>query len=177
MPGRYASALFTLAQDQGAVDSVSENLERFATLVNLNNDMARLVKSPVFSSAEQINALNAIFERIGVTGLAANFIRLVAQKRRLFAISRMIDGFNNLKDASRGVAHAEVTVAQPLSEAHLAALKAELAKITGGKSVNVNVKLDPSIIGGLIVKLGSRMVDGSLRTRLNTISTRMKEVG
>ena len=125
----------------------------------------------------QVKALVAVLAKIGVSGIAANFLKLVAQKRRLFAVGDMIEGFNKLNDAAKGVSRAEVTVASALSGAQMDALKAQLMQVTGGKSVDVAVKIDPSIIGGLIVKLGSRMVDGSLKTKLNSIRTRMKEVG
>ena len=108
---------------------------------------------------------------------AANFVRLVTVKRRLFFIRAMIADYRKLYDASRGVTHAEVTTAIALSDANLAALKDQLKAASGGRDVDLDVKLDPSIIGGLIVKLGSRMVDGSLRTKLNAIRLAMKEVG
>lgn len=177
MAGRYASALFALAQEAKATDAVAADLKTFGDLVAASPDMQRLVKSPVFSGDAQVKALVAVLGKIGVSGIAANFLKLVAQKRRLFAVGDMIEGFNKLNDAAKGVSRAEVTVASALSGAQMDALKAQLMQVTGGKSVDVAVKIDPSIIGGLIVKLGSRMVDGSLKTKLNSIRTRMKEVG
>lgn len=177
MAGRYASALFALAQEAKATDAVAADLKTFGDLVAASPDLQRLVKSPVFSGEEQIKALSAVLDKAGVSGIAANFIKLVAQKRRLFAVGDMVEGFNKLNDAAKGVARAEVTVAAPLTGAQMDALKAQLMQVTGGKSVDVAVRIDPSIIGGLIVKLGSRMVDGSLKTKLNSIRTRMKEVG
>ena len=177
MTGRYASALYALAKEQHAVDAVSADLHRFSAMIATGGDMDRFVKSPIFSGEEQVKALDALLPKAGIGGIAANFIKLVAQKRRLFAIEAMIADFARLNDAAKGIARAEVTVAQPLGDAHLAALGRELAAISGGKSVEMSVKVDPSIIGGLIVKLGSRMVDGSLKTKLNSIRTRMKEVG
>ena len=177
MAGRYASALFALAQEAKSTDKVAADLKIFGDLVASSEDLQRLVKSPVFSGEAQTKALSAILAKAGVSGVAANFLKLVAQKRRLFAVGDMIDGFNKLNDAAKGVSRAEVTVASALSGAQMDALKAQLMQVTGGKSVDVAVKIDPSIIGGLIVKLGSRMVDGSLKTKLNSIRTRMKEVG
>ena len=177
MTGRYASALYDLAHEQHAVDAVAADLVRFAAMIVPGGDMSRFVKSPIFSGEEQVKALDALLPKAGIGALAANFIKLVAKKRRLFAIEGMIADFGKLNDAAKGVTRAEVTVAQPLSDAHLAALRQELSAITGAKSVDVSVKIEPSIIGGLIVKLGSRMVDGSLKTKLNSIRTRMKEVG
>lgn len=177
MAGRYASALFALAAEQNATDKVAADLTAFDALVRDNADMQRLVRSPVIAADDQVKALDAVLAKVGISGLAANFIKLVAAKRRLFAVDNMIAGFHALNDAARGVTRAEVTVASAMSDTQVQALKQALAEVSGGKSVEVAMKIDPSIIGGLIVKLGSRMVDGSLKTKLNSIRTRMKEVG
>jgi F-type H+-transporting ATPase subunit delta len=177
MTGRYAQALYDLAWDQKATDKVAADLAAFGAVVAESADLRRLVRSPVFTAEQQVKALEAILAKMGISGLAANFIKLTAVKRRLFAIESMIADFQKLNDAAKGVARAKVTVAQPLQEKHLDALKEALAAISGGKSVDVDVKVDPSIIGGLVVQLGSNMVDGSLRTKLNAIRAKMKEVG
>jgi F-type H+-transporting ATPase subunit delta len=177
MSGRYALALYTLAEELGLSDKVAADLANFARLVAENDDLQRFVKSPLHSAEEQLKTLDAVLERAGISGISANFLKLVAQKRRLFAIADMIDDFHKLDDVAKGRIRAEVTAAEPLKEKHVAALKAALAELTGGKSVEVTTKIDPEIIGGLIVKLGSRMVDGSLRTKLNSLRARMKEVG
>lgn len=177
MAGRYAEALYQLAQESKATDRVAADLQSFSNIVQASPDLQRVVRSPVFSAESQVKAVGAILDKAQITGVAANFIKLVAAKRRLFAIGDMIAGFNKLHDAARGVARAEVTVAHALTDAHRAQLEAVLKEISGGKSVDVDVTVDPSIIGGLVVKLGSRMVDGSLRTKLNSIRSRMKEVG
>ena len=177
MAGRYASALFALAQEQSATDQVAADLARFSGLMAESADLTNLVRSPVFTAEEQVKALGAVLAKAGISGLTAKFLKLVATKRRLFAVPTMIADYGKLHDAARGVSRAEVTVAEALSDAHLNALKEALKEVSGGRSVDVKVKVDPSIIGGLVVKLGSRMVDGSLRTKLNSIRTRMKEVG
>jgi F-type H+-transporting ATPase subunit delta len=177
MAGRYALALFSLAQEQGVTDQVAADLSLFSTLIAENADLQRFIKSPVFSADEQVRALTAILARAEIAGISGNFLKLVATKRRLFALADMIRDFNKLNDSAKGLTRAEVTVAEPLKDAHVAALKEALVELTGGRSVEVAIKVDPAIIGGLIVKLGSRMVDGSLRTKLNTLRTRMKEVG
>jgi F-type H+-transporting ATPase subunit delta len=177
MAGRYAQALFDLAQERGATDQVAADLSAFSALVAESTDLQRFIKSPVFTAEEQVRALTAVLSRTEIAGIAGNFLKLVAAKRRLFAIADMIRDFNKLNDFAKGLARAEVTVAQPLKDSHVAALKTALAELTGGQSVEMTFKVDPSIIGGLIVKLGSRMVDGSLKTKLNSIRTRMKEVG
>lgn len=177
MAGRYAQALFDLAREQGVTDQVAEDLTRFSALIHESADLQRFIKSPIFGADEQVRALTALLSRAGIAGITANFLKLVAAKRRLFAVGDMIRDFNKLNDFAKGLARAEVTVAEPLKDAHVDALKAALVDLTGGRSVEVAVKVDPAIIGGLIVKLGSRMVDGSLRTKLNSLRTRMKEVG
>ena len=177
MAGRYASALFALAKEQGVTDTVAKQLNDFDWMIAGNDDLAQLVRSPVLTSEDQTRALNAIFEKASINGIAANFIRLVTAKRRLFAVRSMIAGYNKLLDTHNGVVRADVTVAQPLNDIHMASLQEALKTVSGGASVDVNVKVDSSIIGGLVVKLGSRMVDASLKTKLNSIRSLMKEVG
>lgn len=175
--GRYASALFDLAREKHAADDVAAALDNFQSMIDASADLKRLVKSPVFSAQEQIKALDAVLAKAQISGIAANFLRLVAAKRRLFVISDMIAAYRHLNDTAKGLVRADVTVAAPLKPDHEAALREALAGVTGGKTVTLNMKTEPSIIGGLIVKIGSRMVDASVRTKLNAIRTRMKEVG
>ena len=175
--GRYASALFSLAQDQREGQAVADALARFDALITESPDLERLVRSPVFSAAEQLKALDAVLAQAGIGGVAANFIRLVASKRRLYFIREMIADYRKLYDTARGVTRAEVTSAAALTDANVASLKESLRTASGGREIDLDMKVDPSIIGGLIVKLGSRMVDGSLKTKLNAIRLAMKEVG
>lgn len=175
--GRYASALYDLATEKHAADDVAAALDKFQSMIDDSADLKRLVRSPVFSAQEQIKALDAVLAKAEISGIAANFLRLVAAKRRLFVISDMIAAYRHLNDAAKGLVRADVTVAAPLKPDHEAALREALAGVTGGKTVTLNMKTEPSIIGGLIVKIGSRMVDASVRTKLNAIRTRMKEVG
>jgi F-type H+-transporting ATPase subunit delta len=175
MAGRYATALYELADESKSVDQVLSDLERFEALVEGSDDLKRLVKSPVFTSEEQLGAISAIFDKAKISGLAANFIKLAAQNRRLFAIDRMIGAFRAIVATARGELTAQVTVAEPLNEAHTKDIKDALRDITD-KNVRINVKIDPSIIGGIIVQLGSRMVDASLKTKLSAIQLAMKEV-
>jgi F-type H+-transporting ATPase subunit delta len=175
MAGRYATALFELALEEHAIDRVRADLDQFDALVSESADLQRLIRSPVFPAEEQSKALSAVLERAGIGGLAARFLRFVATNRRLFAARDMIRGFRKLVAAHKGEVEASVTVAERPSEAHLAAIKDALKAVTR-KDVQIDVKVDPSIIGGLIVKLGSRMVDTSLRTKLNSIKHAMKEV-
>lgn len=174
--GRYAAALFELAQEAKAVDAVAADLAKFEALIASNPDMARFVKSPVFTSDEQVKALTPILDKAGIGGLAAKFLKLVAAKRRLFAVHDMVRAYGALVDREKGVVRAQVTVADMPSEKVLSDIKSALKDVAGDK-VEVDVKVDPAIIGGIVVKLGSRMVDASLRTKLNGIRTAMKEVG
>ncbi|CAM9942602.1 unnamed protein product, partial [Phaeothamnion confervicola] len=173
--GRYARALFELALDNRSVDAVKADLDRFSAMIADSPDLLRLVRSPAFGAGEQARALGAILDKAGIKGIAANFLLLVAQNRRLFAVRDMIRAFRARVAKWKGEVSAEVTAAEPLGAAHMEALNNALKSITGGKSVDLNVKIDPAIIGGLIVKLGSRMVDSSLRTKLNSIKFAMKE--
>ena len=174
MAGRYATALFELALEANAVEAVKADLDRFDALVAESADLNRLVRSPVFSAEEQVQALSVVLDRVGISGLAANFFKLVAANRRLFAVRDMIKAFRALIAQHKGEATAAVTVAEPLKDQHVDALRAALKSVTG-KDVDLDIKIDPAILGGLVVKLGSRMVDSSLRTKLNGIKHAMKE--
>ncbi len=174
MAGRYATALFDLARETNSIDAVKSDLDRFDSLVADSADLYRLVRSPVFSTEEQLRALSVVLDRAGIGGLAAKFLKLVTMNRRLFAARDMARAYRELVAKYKGEATAEVTVAEQLKDDHLTALRAAL-KAVSGKDVDLNVKVDPAIIGGLVVKLGSRMVDTSLRTKLNAIKLAMKE--
>ena len=175
MAGRYATALFDLAQETNTIDMTKAELERFDALVAESADLERLVRSPVFSADEQLHALSAVLDRAGIAaGLAAKFLKLVTANRRLFAVRDMVRGYRKLVAQHKGEATAEVTVAQALKDDHIAALRGALKAVTG-KDVDLAIKVDTAIIGGLVVKLGSRMVDSSLRTKLNSIRHAMKE--
>jgi F-type H+-transporting ATPase subunit delta len=176
MAGRYATALFELALDNNAVDAVRADLDRFDGLVAESEDLRRLVRSPVFSADAQGKALGAVLDRAGIGGLTAQFLKVITANRRLFAVREMTRVYRALVARHHGEVSAQVTVAEPLSDAHRAAITDALKSVTG-KDVGLDVKVDPAIIGGLVVKLGSRMVDSSLRTKLNSIKHAMKEVG
>lgn len=174
MAGRYATALFELALEQRSIDAIKADLDRFDALVAGSDDLRRLVRSPAFTAEEQARALKAVLDKAGIEGLAANFLLFVAQNRRLFAVRNMIKAYSALVARHKGEVTAHVTVAEGLSDAHLAALKDALKSVTK-QEVQVDVEVDPSIIGGLIVKLGSRMVDSSLRSKLQSIRHAIKE--
>jgi len=174
MAGRYATALFELALEQKAVDAVRNDLDRFDAMLADSEDLRRLVRSPVFTAEEQGKALGAVLDKAGIAGLAANFLQLVARNRRLFAVRDMVKAYRALVARHKGEVKAQVKVAEKLSDAHLAALKDALKSVTK-QEVRIDLEVDPAIIGGLVVKLGSRMVDSSLRTKLNSIKIAMKE--
>ena len=174
--GRYATALFELARDEKCLDAVKADLDRFEAMLVESEDLKRLVRSPVFSADVQAKAMSAVLDKAAMTGISANFLKVLTANRRLFAIADVIRAFRALVAKFKGEASAEVTVAEPLSEKNLETLKAALKSVTG-KDVTLNVQVDPSIIGGLVLKLGRRMVDSSLRTKLNSIKHAMKEAG
>jgi F-type H+-transporting ATPase subunit delta len=174
MAGRYAAALFDLAREANTIDAVKGELDRFDALIGESPELGRLVRSPVFSAEVQLRALAAVLERAGIGGLTEKFLKLVTSNRRLFAVRDMIKVFRALVADQKGEATAEVTVAEALKDEHVAALKSAL-KAVSGKDIDLSIKIDPAIIGGLVVKLGSRMVDSSLRTKLNAIRHAMKE--
>jgi F-type H+-transporting ATPase subunit delta len=176
MAGRYATALFELALEADVVDGVDSDLSRFNELLAASADLMRLVRSPTFTVAEQANAIEAVLDRVGIRSLAAQFLKVVTANRRLFAVADIIKTYRLLVAQHKGEVSAAVTVAEPLSARHLGEIKSTLDGITG-KAVRVDVNVDPTIIGGLIVRLGSRMVDSSLRTKLNGLRHAMKEVG
>ena len=175
MAGRYGNALFELALENKAVDAVKADLDQFDAMIAGSPDLNRLVRSPVFGADEQLKALSAILAKTGNKGLAANFLRVITTNPRLFAVRDMIRGFRTLVARHRGEVTAQVTVAEKLNDAHLEALKSALKSVTGGKDIDLDVNVEPAIIGGLIVKIGSRMIDSSLRTKLNAIKFAMKE--
>jgi F-type H+-transporting ATPase subunit delta len=174
--GRYATALFELAKDDAALDQVAADLTRFAEALDAFDDLKRLVKSPTFSAEEQGRALAAILDKIQIEGLTKNFLLLVAKNRRLFATPDMTRAFRAMLARERGETSATVTAASKLTEAQVTALKQALQAALG-KTVMLDEQVDPALLGGLVVKVGSRMVDTSLRTRLNSLKVAMKEVG
>lgn len=173
---RYASALFEVALEGNAVDAVGADLDAFDALLSESADLARLVRSPVFSAEEQTRAVGAVLAKAGIGGIAANFIGIAARNRRLFVLPDMIKAFRALAAAHRGEQAAEVVSATPLTEDQVASLSSALSGVAQGKTIRIVPKVDPSIIGGLIVKVGSRMIDTSLKTKLTSLKVALKEV-
>ena len=176
MAGRYAAALFELAKDQGQLERVERDLGSFQEMLDASADLRRLVRSPVITAEEQEKALAVILDRGGIGGLTANFVRLIARNRRLFAVADMLKDFRALLARERGEVSAEVTSAHPLSHEQMQLLSDTL-RTSIGKNVRMDTRVDRGLLGGLIVKIGSRMIDSSLRTKLNNLKVAMKGIG
>lgn len=174
--GRYASALFDLAKDAGAIDAVAADLAGVEQMMSESADLRDLVKSPLFGREDQTKAMGALLERAGASDLTKKFIGLVATNRRLFALDGMIKTYKALVAQYRGEVSAEVTSAHPLTDVQVQKLT-ETLKAATGSDVTLSTKVDNGLLGGLVVKLGSRMVDTSLRTKLNRMKLAMKEAG
>lgn len=174
--GRYANALFDLASEEKTVPATAKGLDAFQNLIDNSDDLKRLLNSPVFKAEDQMNAVSALADKSGVGGLALNFIKLMGAKRRLAALPDAIRGFQALVADAKGETVAEVTSAEKLSPAQLTDLKAAL-KAKLGKDVLLTTTIDESILGGLIVKVGTTMIDNSLKTKLSNLKTAMKGTG
>jgi F-type H+-transporting ATPase subunit delta len=173
LAGRYAIALFELARDQNVVDAVSGDLASLRRAMETSADLSRLVRSPVFGAEDQAKALKAILEKMGAGALTIKFVLLLATKRRLFVLTQIIKQYEHLVAKSRGETEAEVTAARILNDNEINELKAAL-KSKLGKEPRLHAKVDPTLLGGLVVKLGSRMIDSSLRTKLESLRSAMK---
>lgn len=174
--GRYATALFDLALEAKQVEAVESDLALIKGMMSESADLAWLVRSPLISRDDQAKAMAAVLEKLGVNDLVRRFVGTVALNRRLFAISGMIESFGALLSAHRGEVVANVTSAKTLSKDQLEAVSSAL-KAAIGSDVSVNAAVDESLIGGMIVKVGSRMVDSSIRTKLQNLKFAMKGVG
>ena len=176
MAGRYAVALFELAKDQKQLEQVERDLGIFQAMIDGSAEMRRLVLSPVISADDQSKALASVLQMEGISGLTANFLNLIARNRRLFAVSDMIKSFRALLSRERGEVNADVASAHPLTQEQLQQLSDTL-RTSIGKNVRIDTRVDPNLLGGLVVKIGSRMIDSSLRTKLNNLKVVMKGIG
>ena len=173
---RYAGALFDLAEADRALDQVNGELQALAGLIRGSKDLERVIRSPVISRDEQRKAIDAILERQGASPLVRRFVGLVAHNRRLFALPDIIAAFGQRLTRSRGETSADVVSAQPLTQDQLAAIGGALKEVVGSQVV-LSTRTDPSLLGGLVVKLGSRMIDSSLKTKLLRLSFAIKGIG
>ena len=172
---RYATAVFELAAEERATDRLAADLASLKGLLQASPDLSRLVRSPLFSREEQAKGMAAVLAKAGAGPLARKLVLLLAQKRRLFALSNVIRAFESLLAKQRGEIAAQVTSARPLSNAEADELK-HLLKSRLGREPRLELSVDPSLLGGLRLKLGSRMIDSSLRTKLEGLRAAMKAV-
>ncbi|MFD2173601.1 F0F1 ATP synthase subunit delta [Rhodobacter lacus] len=174
--GRYATAIFDLAKDAGGLDALSADVDALRAAVNGSPELRELIGSPIYSRADQEAAIAALATKMGLSAPLANGLKLMASKRRLFALPQLLKGLAEAIAEAKGEMTADVTSATALSDAQTEKLAAALAKKTG-KTVKLNVAVDESLIGGMIVKLGSRMIDSTVKAKLASLQNAMKEVG
>lgn len=172
--GRYASAVFELAADDHALEAVERDLARVEALIEESADLSRLLRSPVYSRAEQSRAWAALLERLGAHTLTRKFIGVLAAKRRLYALREVIRFYNALIARRRGEITAKVISAEPLDADERARLIQEL-KASFKRTVKLDASVDKRLIAGLVVRVGSRMIDASLATKLDRLKLAMKE--
>ena len=173
LAGRYASALFDLARESDAIDAVQKSLSTLRAALAESADLSALVASPVVSRSDAANAVAAVAKALKLDALTAKFLGVLAENRRLADLPGMIAAFDTFVAAHRGEVTAKVTSAHPLSADQLSALAANL-KTRVGRDVQIAAHVDPAILGGLVVQLGSQLIDGSIRTRLNSFAQAMK---
>ena len=176
LAGRYASALFDLAAESGALDAVAADLKSLAGLIVESADLARLIRSPVIARAQQSRGIVAVLEQGKAAPLTVRFVGMVAANRRLHALPSMIEAFLAMLAERRGEVATEVRSAQSLSERQLGELTQSLKSILGA-TVALTSKVDPALIGGLVVRVGSRMFDSSIDSKLQRLRLAMKGVG
>jgi F-type H+-transporting ATPase subunit delta len=170
---RYAAALFEIADERRVLDEVAADLRQLRAMLAESPDLARLIRSPVLPRAAQGQAVVALAETVGLSRLVRDFLAVAARNRRLFAVPAMIEAYLAELAARRGEIIAEVTAAQPLSEVQRAALEEELRR-SAGRHVAVDIRVDAGLLGGIVVKLGSRLVDASLSSRLKRLQSAMR---
>jgi F-type H+-transporting ATPase subunit delta len=176
LAGRYAAALFELADERHALDAVAGDLRELRAMLHGSADLMRMVRSPVLSRGAQGKAIEALAEDAKLAALTRDFLAIVARNRRLFAVPAMIEAYLEKLAERRGEVTAEITAAQTLSKAQQDALGEQLRRVVGSR-VAIDLRVDPSLLGGMVVKVGSRMVDGSLKGQLQRLQLSMKGIG
>ena len=174
LAGRYAGALYALAEESGKIDAVVKDMNGVAELVSSNHDMRLLVESPAITWAEQTKAITAVLEKGGADALTVKFVGTVASNGRLHALSKIISAFLAEHARRRGEVSAEVISAVEMDDARRARVEQAVSKLAGSDKLSLSMRVDPSLIGGLVVRIGSRMIDTSIRTKLNRLETAMK---
>ncbi len=173
LQGRYASALFELANEQKAVETVESDLEQLGEAVTASADLAALIRNPQISRDAAAKALNGVARLLSLSQLTQNFLGVLAQNRRLAKLPDMVRAFATIAAAARGEVTAQVTSAHPLTASQLKTLAAKLSS-REGKDVTIKSHVDSEILGGLVVRIGSQQIDSSIRTRLNSLAQAMK---
>lgn len=173
LSGRYATALFELARDERQLDAVMKDLKTVADALKQSGDLRVLTQSPLIGRASAGKAIAAVAGALGTGTIPTHFLGVLAENGRLREFAAIVRAFRALVAAHRGEASAEVVSAHPLDATQLGALQDRLRK-RFGREVNIDAQVDPAILGGLIVKLGSQQIDGSLRTKINTLAHVMK---
>ena len=173
LAGRYALALFELARDERQLETVGASLASLKRALAESEDLRKLVSSPLVDREQSLRTIAATADAMRLDPITANFLGVLARNRRLSQLGNVIRAFDMLAARHRGEITAEVVSARPLGDDQIAALKANLGARMG-RDVAVDLSVDPSILGGLVVKVGSRMIDGSIRTKLNTLAHAMK---
>ena len=173
LQGRYASALFDLASESGVVTAVEADLDNVEQAIRESDEFSALIRNPQVSRTDAGTVMNAIAPVLGLTELTKNFLGVLASNRRLSALPEIIRAFHAIAAAQRGEATAEVTSAHALTDSQVEALRQKL-EAREGRNVKVRTSVDPDLLGGLVVTIGSKRIDGSIRTRLNSLSQAMK---
>lgn len=174
--GRYATALFELAQDQSALDALDADMAALGQALEDSADFRDLIGSPVYSREDQAAAIGALAAPMGLSALTANTLKLMATKRRLFVLPSLVAQVREMIRTAKGIVAAQVTSARPLTDQQRSDLAAVLSGVAG-RDIVFDETVDPGLIGGLVVKMGSRMIDTSIRSKLNALQTAMKEAG
>ncbi len=173
---RYATAVFDLANESDALDRVARDLLDLSSMLKSSDDLRRMIKSPLISTDVQVQAITALAERCEFDQLTTKFLGLVAIRRRLFALSEIIDAYQRMLARHRGEVRCEVVSAVELSDTQVSSIKEGVAAFAG-KDVTLDMRTDPELLGGLVVRLGSRMFDASLRTKLRNLEHSMRGLG
>ena len=173
LAGRYATALFGLARDEGQIDAVSRSLDSLEAALADSKDFSALVSSPLVSRTDAAKAVAALIPTLGIDPTTAKFLGVLAENGRLSELRNVVRLVRQLALGHRGETTADVTSAHPLSDSQIAELKAKL-RARVGRDVTINAAVDPTLLGGLVVRLGSQMIDASIRTKLNTLALAMK---
>ena len=176
LAGRYATALYQLATEAKQVDDILLDLNSFNELIDNNSDLQTLIYSPVFGADEKADAVGHLLKKAKANALVIQFVGTIAKNGRLFAISSIISAFIKEVDNRRGKISAEVVSAIPLDNERQAKIQESIISLADAKDVSLVMRVDPSLIGGLVIRIGSRMFDTSLKTKLNRLESAMKGV-